>query len=110
MCRACPLESTSAVQQAADLGVEYGDEQAGDADPVADMRAAAGAPSAKQHPPEQQACEKEADVLQAVCEPILEHQPIERGRVPQPECKTMKRRRRHGMTDRAPTGGDQPCR
>src|SRR4051812_49459621 len=85
--------------------MENGDEQAGDTDSVANLGAATESSSIKQHPPKQQGCEEEADVLQPMHKAILEHEPVEWRGVPQPERGPQQRRRGDGVGGCPPAGG-----
>src|SRR4051812_49573252 len=85
--------------------MENGDEQAGDTDSVANLGAATESSSIKQHPPKQQGCEEEADVLQPMHKAILEHEPVEWRGVPQPKRGTPQRRRGYGGGGFPPASG-----
>src|SRR3954463_5926762 len=82
--------------------MQHGHEQAGDRDPVAKAHRAALTTSMKKHPPEQQRRCKEADVLQAMHEGILERPGVKRGCMPNPKRSSVQRCCTHRMADESP--------
>src|SRR3954454_21231027 len=84
--------------------MQHRDEKAGHADAIANAGATLAAAAMEQDPPEEEARDEEAEMLQAVRSRVVECQPIEWRCVPDPECEAMQRGGGDGMADRAPAG------
>src|SRR3954471_23788529 len=90
--------------------MQHRDEKAGHADAIANAGATLAAAAMEQDPPEQQARDEEAEMLQAVRSRVVECQPIERRCMPDPECETMQCSGSDRMADRTPAGRNHSCR